>query len=178
MVIAHQPRTPEFYWAVAADSLLVVWTAALLLAPRWGGSAIGARRFRIVGLATALAVSLVALAGKTLEVWPGNDLFPSGHTGYAVAIAVFLVGRDRRWLPWVVPALALTALSLVLSNFHVAVDVVGGALAALAIAIPVFLRLRRAEAGRASSEAEGQRAPRTAATSSSTEGRSSGPELR
>ncbi|CAN5477209.1 hypothetical protein BH20ACT19_BH20ACT19_02770 [soil metagenome] len=32
-------------------------------------------------------------------------------------IAVFVVGRDRRWLPWVVALLALLAVALVLANY-------------------------------------------------------------
>ena len=148
-VLAHQVGTGAFYWAIAAQLLLVVWTAALLLAPRWNRSPISARRFRLVGLAVALAASLVTLGAKSLEVWAGNPLFPSGHTAYAVAIAVFLVGCDRRRLRWVVPLLALSAISLVLSVFHVPVDVVGGATVGLAVAVPAFGWLRRSESRRA-----------------------------
>ncbi len=148
-VLAHQVGTGAFYWAIGAQLALVLWTAALLLAPRWDASAISARRFRLVGLAVALAASLVTLCGKSLEVWAGNPLFPSGHTAYAVAIAVFLVGRDRRRLRWVVPLLGLTAISLVLSLFHVPVDLAGGAIAGLAVAVPVFGWLRRSESRRA-----------------------------
>lgn len=147
-VIAHVAGTAEFYWAVAADLFLLVWTVALLLAPRWGRTSIRARWFRIVGIATALGASLVTLVGKTLEVWPGNPLFPSGHTAYVVAIAAFLVGRDRRWLRWVIPLLALTAVSLVFSFFHIPVDIVGGALVGLLVAIPVFRWLKRSESRR------------------------------
>lgn len=153
-VLAHQVGSAAFYWAIAAELFLVLWTAALLLAPRWDRSPIRARPFRIVGFATALAASLVTLAGKTLEIWPGNPLFPSGHTAYVVAIAVFLVGRDRRWLRWVVPLLALTAVSLVLSVFHVPVDIVGGAIVGLTVALPLFRWLKRSESRRAVGEAE------------------------
>lgn len=207
-MLAHQVGSPEFYWAIAATLLLPLWTAALLLAPRWGTSPIRARWFRVAGLATALLASLVTLVGKTLEVWPGNPLFPSGHTAYVVAIAVFLVGRDRRWLRWVVPFMALMAVSLVLSFFHIPVDIAGGTLVGLAVAaIPAFRALmKRSESRRAAAAttastsrpaAEGlgdqgvaqpratspsgggpQPAACTAATSSSTEGRSSGPSLR
>ncbi len=68
---------------------------------------------------------------------------------YAVAIAVFLVGRDRRRLRWVVPLLGLTAISLVLASFHVPVDLAGGAIVGLAVALPVFGWLRRSESRRA-----------------------------
>jgi len=183
-VIAHQVGSAAFYWAIAAELLLPLWTAALLLAPRWGRSQIRARPFRIVGLATALAASLVTLGAKTLEIWPGNPLFPSGHTAYVVGIAVFLVGRDRRWLRWVVPLLALTAVSLVLSVFHVPIDIVGGAIVGLTLAVPLFRWLKRSESRRAVADTEAtatacrQRAARTAATSRPTDGRSSGPLLR
>ncbi|HEV2772683.1 MAG TPA: phosphatase PAP2 family protein [Thermoleophilaceae bacterium] len=205
-VLAHQPGTPAFYWAIASDTFLLLWTTALLLAPRWGRSPIRARWFRLVGLATALSASLVTLAGKTLEVWPGYPLFPSGHTAYVVAIAVFLVARDRRWLRWVIPFVALTAVSLVLSFFHIPIDIVGGTLVGLVVATPAFRWLKRLESRQSETAtrapasvtaAEGlddqsvgdrrqsapagrrpQAAARTAATSSSTEGRSSGPSLR
>ncbi len=110
--------------------------------------------FRIVGFATAVAASLVTLAGKSVEIWPGNPLFPSGHTAYVVAIAVFLVGRDRRWLRWVTPLLALTAVSLVLSVFHTPVDIAGGAIVGLAVAVPLFAWLKRTESRREVAEAE------------------------
>jgi len=89
----------------------------LLAAPGWGASELCGRRFRLWGLGAALVAAAVTLAGKTVEVWPDNPGFPSVPTAWAVTIAVFVVGRDRRWLPWVVPLLALLAVALVLANY-------------------------------------------------------------
>ncbi|HWC26285.1 MAG TPA: hypothetical protein VG474_06835, partial [Solirubrobacteraceae bacterium] len=100
-VLAHAVGSAEFYWAVVAELLLVVWTALLFLAPRAGRS--DRWRFRLAAFGAALLASLITLAAKALEVWPGNPLFPSGHTAYVVTIAVFLVADDRRWLKAVVP---------------------------------------------------------------------------
>jgi len=150
LVFAHQIGSAAFYWGVLADLLLPVSTALLLLAPRFGDSAIAARRFRLVGFGAAMLASLVTLAGKTLEVWPGNPLFPSGHTAYAVTIAVFLVGRDRRWGAYAFPLVCLLAVALVLARYHVAADVAGGLAVGLAVAIPLFAWLRRSESRRPS----------------------------
>lgn len=125
MVIAHVVGSPEFYWAVVAELSLVVWTALLLVAAgrrrddRW--------RFALTAFGAAVLASLITLAGKTLEVWPGNPLFPSGHTAYVVTIAVLLVARDRRWLRVVIPLAPLMAVALVLANYHVPEDIAGGA---------------------------------------------------
>lgn len=142
VVVAHTFGSPEFYWAVVAELSLLVWTGLLLPAGRGGGAVVGGWRFRVAALGAALASSLVALAGKTLEVWPGNPLFPSGHTGYVVAIAVLLVGRDRRWLRVVVPLWAVMAVALVLANYHVAEDIAGGVVVGAAVGWSVLARLR------------------------------------
>lgn len=147
-VLAHQVGSPEFYWAIVAELFLPLWAVLLWLAPRWSGSDIGRWRFRAVGLGAALLASLITLAGKTLEVWPGNPLFPSGHTAYAVTIAVFLVGLERRWLPWVVALLLLLGVALVLSFFHILVDIVGGTVVGLAVGVVLFRWLRRSAAQR------------------------------
>ncbi|CAA9521373.1 MAG: hypothetical protein AVDCRST_MAG45-2525 [uncultured Solirubrobacterales bacterium] len=144
-VLAHQVGSLEFYWAIVAELFLPVWAALLWVAPRWSGPDIGRWRFRAVGFGAALLASLITLAGKTLEVWPGNPLFPSGHTAFAVTIAVFLVGLDRRWLRWVIALLLLLGVALVLSFFHVIVDIAGGTVVGLSVGIVLFGWLRRSE---------------------------------
>jgi len=121
----------------------------LLAAPRWGASELCGRRFRLWGLGAALVAAAVTLAGKTVEVWPDNPLFPSGHTAWAVTIAVFVVGRDRRWLPWVVALLALLAIALVLANYHIPADIVGGLAVGLAVGGGAFAWLSRSGPGSA-----------------------------
>lgn len=143
LVIAHRAGSAEFYWAIGAELLILTWTALLVLAPRWGTSAVSGGRFRLWGLGAALAAALITLGGKALEVLPGNPLFPSGHTAWAVTIAVFLVGRDRRWLPWVVPLLGLLAVALVLSRYHIAVDIAGGLAVGLAVGCGGFAWMSR-----------------------------------
>lgn len=155
-VLAHVVGSPAFYWAIAAELSIVLWTALLLLAPRRGESSIRPRTFRLVGFGAAVLASLLTLAGKTLEVWPGHPLFPSGHTAYAVTIAVFLASRDRRWLPWVVPLVAFTAVALVLGDYHDVVDIVGGLAVGLAVGIGLFAALKRSGGRR------GAARPRTA----------------
>lgn len=146
LVIAHSAGSSEFYWAIGAELLILVWTALLVLAPFWGESKIGGARFRLWGLGAALLAAGITLAGKALEVLPGNPLFPSGHTAWAVTIAVFLVGRDRRWLPWVLPLLALLAAALVLARYHIPVDIAGGVAVGLAVACGAFALLSRSVA--------------------------------
>lgn len=149
-MFAHVVGSPEFYWAIVAELSLLVWTALLLVAPHLSGSHDDRRRFRVVAFAAALLAALVTLAGKLLEVWPGNPLFPSGHTAYAVTIAVFLVARDRRWLKLVLPLLALLAVALVLARYHIVADVAGGTAVGLAVGIGacrVVLPRRRPEPG-------------------------------
>ncbi len=124
--IAHQPGTAEFYWAIVSDASIVVWATLLLLAPRRAQGKPDPRRVRLVGFVAALVAALVVLAAKTIEVWPGHPLFPSGHTAFAVTIAVFLVARDLRWLALVVPLLALLAVALVLARYHIVADIGGG----------------------------------------------------
>jgi len=145
--LAHTAGTAEWYWAIAADSLLVVWVALLVVAPRWGTSPRGGWRFRLWGLGAALVAAAVTWAGKTLEVWPDNPLFPSGHTAFGVTIAVFLAGRDRRWMPWVVTLVALTAVALVLANYHVPVDVAGGLIVGIAVGAGAFVAMARGGIG-------------------------------
>lgn len=125
-----------------------------MLAPRWGASELGGWRFRLWGLGAALLAAGVTLVGKTLEVWPGNPLFPSGHTAWAVAIAVFLVGRDRRWLPWVAALLALLAVALVLASYHVSEDVAGGLVVGLAVGCGGLALLRRTGSGGGAAQVE------------------------
>ncbi len=146
LVVAHRPGSAEFYWAIGAESQLLLWTVLLLLAPLWGTSGIGAWRFRLWGLGAALVAAGVTLAGKTMGIWPGHPLCPSGHTAWAVTIAVFLVGRDRRWLPCVVPLLALLAIALVLARYHVPADIAGGLAVGLAIGGGAFARMSRSAA--------------------------------
>lgn len=160
LVFAHQTGSAEFYWAIAADLFLLLWTALLLLAPRWSRSDIRGRRFRLVGFGAAVLASLLTLAGKTLEVWPDRPLFPSGHTAYAVTIAVFLVGWDRRWLRWVIPLLGLLGAALVLSFFHVPADIAGGTVVGLVVGVSFFRWLERSERRR-----PGTRTPSPGATS-------------
>ena len=148
LVIAHRAGSAEYYWAIAAELLILVWTALLLLAPIWEPSEVGGWRFRLWGFAAALVAAGITLAGKALEVWPGNPLFPSGHTAWAVTIAVFLVGRDRRWLPWVTPLLALLAVALVLANYHVLADIAGGLAVGLAVGCGGWAWLSRSGSGR------------------------------
>jgi len=148
LVIAHSAGSAEFYWAIGAELLVLLWTALLLLAPRWGTSEVGGWRFRLWGLGAALAAAGLTLAGKALEVWPGNPLFPSGHTAWAVTIAVFVAGRDRRWLPWVVPLLALTAVALVLARYHIVADIAGGLAVGLVVGSAGFAWLSRSQSGR------------------------------
>lgn len=142
VVVGHTFGSPEFYWAVVAELSLLVWTALLFPAARGSGAIVGGWRFRLAALGAGLSSSLVALAGKTLEVWPGNPLFPSGHTAYVVAIAVLLVGRDRRWLPVVVTLWAVMAVALLLANYHVGEDIAGGVAVGAAVGGFVLARLR------------------------------------
>lgn len=141
MVVGHVVGSPEFYWAVVAEISLLVWTVLLLVAP--GGRRIDRWRFRLAGFGAAVLASLITLAGKMIEVWPGNPLFPSGHTAYVVTIAVFLVLRDRRWLTAVVPLAFLMALALVEADYHVTADVAGGAAVGLVVGATVFTSLSR-----------------------------------
>ncbi|HEV2752723.1 MAG TPA: phosphatase PAP2 family protein [Solirubrobacteraceae bacterium] len=148
MTLAHVAGSAAFYWAIGAELLLVVWTGLLFLAPRWSGPGHDRWRFRLWALGAALLAALVTLAGKTLEVWPGHPLFPSGHTAYAVTAAVFLVSRDRRWLGAVVPLVGLQAVALVLGDYHVPVDIVGGAAVGIAVGVGLCAWLQRAGARR------------------------------
>ncbi|HEV2770007.1 MAG TPA: phosphatase PAP2 family protein [Solirubrobacteraceae bacterium] len=148
MPLAHTAGSAAFYWAIAAELLLVVWTGLLFLAPRWSGPGSDRWHFRLSALGAALLAALITLAGKTLEVWPGHPLFPSGHTAFAVAVAVSLVARDRRWLGAVVPLAGLQAVALVLGDYHVPVDVVGGAGVGLAVGAGLWAWLQRARARR------------------------------
>ena len=136
VVGAHAVGSPEFYWAIVAESSILLFTVLLFLAPRWTARS-DMPHFRLVALGAALLASLVTLIGKLLEVWPGHPLFPSGHTAYAVTIAIFLVALDRRWLPAVVPLLALLVVALVLAIYHVPVDIVGGTGVAIVVAATV-----------------------------------------
>ena len=148
MVVAHVVGSPEFYWALIAEGLLLLWTVLLLLAPRWSRRATSPR-FRTIVLGAALLASLVTLIGKLLEVWPGNPLFPSGHTAYAVTIALFLVAVDRRWLYVVVPLVGIIVVALILARYHVAVDIAGGVAVAVVVFAVVRWIWRPADAGRA-----------------------------
>lgn len=148
MMLAHVAGSAAFYWAIAAELLLVVWTGLLFLAPRWSEPGNDRWHFRLSALGAALLAALITLAGKTLEIWPGHPLFPSGHTAYAVAVAVALVARDRRWLGAVVPLAALQAVALVLGDYHVPVDVVGGAGVGLAVGAGLWAWLERSRARR------------------------------
>ena len=133
LVGAHAVGSPEFYWAIVAESSILLFTVLLFLAPRWTARP-DLPRFRLAAFGAALLASLLTLIGKLLEVWPGHPLFPSGHTAYAVTIAIFLVALDRRWLRVVVALLALLVVALVLALYHVPVDIVGGAGVGAAVA--------------------------------------------
>lgn len=143
MTLAHVAGSPAFYWAIVAELSLLVWTGLLFLAPRLSGRAQNRGRFRRVAFGAALLAALITLAGKTLEVWPGNPLFPSGHTAYAVTIAVLLVAHDRRWLPAILPLLALMAAALVLADYHVPADIAGGTAVGIAVSAGASGWLRR-----------------------------------
>ncbi len=151
LVGAHAVGSPEFYWAIVAESSILLFTVLLLLAPRWTARP-DLPRFRLVAFAAALLASLVTLIGKLLEVWPGHPLFPSGHTAYGVSVAISLVTLDRRWTRVVVPLLALLLVALVLAVYHVPVDIVGGAGVGMAITATVWLGRRgwRRGSGRSS----------------------------
>ena len=138
MVVAHAAGSEEFYWAVVAELSLVAWTALLFLPPRRVGRRIDGWRFRLTALGAAVLASLITLAGKRVEVWPGNPLFPSGHTAYVVTIAVFLVACDRRWLKAVIPLGCLLVVALVRANYHVPWDIAGGAAVGGAVAASVL----------------------------------------
>jgi len=144
MTLAHVPGSAAYYWAIAAEVLLVVWTVLLFLAPALSGPRGERWRFPLWGLGAALLAALITLGGKALEVWPGNPLFPSGHTAYAVTAAVFLAVRDRRWLGAVVLLVGLHALALVLGDYHVPVDIAGGAAVGLMVGLGLCAWLRRA----------------------------------
>ena len=150
-VLAHVVGSPEFYWAIVAESSILLFTVLLLLAPRWTARP-DLPRFRLLALGAALLASLVTLIGKLLEVWPGHPLFPSGHTAYAVSVAISLTALDRRWSRVVVPLLALLVVALVLAVYHVPVDVVGGAGVGIVITAAVWLgwRTLRRRSGRPS----------------------------
>ncbi len=55
-------------------------------------------------------------------------------------IALFLVASDPRWVRVVVPLLAVLVLALVLAHYHVVVDILGGAV----VAVAVFAAVHRA----------------------------------
>ncbi len=74
VVMAHAVGSPECYWAIVAEVSMLVWTGLLLVAPRLSGPGGDRRRFRVVGFAAALLDALITLAGKLLEVYPGNPL--------------------------------------------------------------------------------------------------------
>ncbi|MBW3607484.1 MAG: phosphatase PAP2 family protein [Actinobacteria bacterium] len=141
MVVAHVVGSPGFYWALVAELSLVVWTVLLLVAP--GRRQIDRWRFALTAFGAAVFASLITLAGKAIEVWPGNPLFPSGHTAYVVTIAVFLVARDRRWLSVVIPLALLMAVALVLANYHVPEDIAGGAAVGVVVGASAFTWLDR-----------------------------------
>ena len=142
VVSAHAVGSPEFYWAIVAESSILLFTVLLLLGPRWTPQP-DLPRFRLVAFAAALLASLVTLIGKALEVWPGHPLFPSGHTAYGVSVAISLVTLDRRWTRVVVPLLALLAVALVLAAYHIPLDIVGGAGVGVVVSAAVW-RGRRA----------------------------------
>jgi len=144
MTLAHTAGSAAYYWAIGAEVLLVVWTGLLFLAPRLSEPRGEGWRFPLWGLGAALLAALITLAGKTLEVWPGNPLFPSGHTAFAVTIAVFLAVRDRRWLGAVVPLVGLHAVALVLGDYHVPADIAGGVAVGLVVGLGLCAWLRRA----------------------------------
>ncbi len=114
--LAHAVGSPEFYWALVAEGSILFWTVLLVLSPRWARRD-SPPRFRTVVFGSALLASLITLIGKLLEVWPGNPLFPSGHTAYAAVIALFLVASDPRLVRVVVPLLAVLVLALVLAHW-------------------------------------------------------------
>lgn len=134
MVLAHTAGSAEFYWAIVAELSLVVWTVLLLVAAP-GGRRFDRWQFRLIGFGAALTASLITLAGKTAEIWPGNPLFPSGHTAFVVTIGVYLVAHDHRWLKAVAPLACLMAVALVAADYHVAADIVGGAAVGLAVGL-------------------------------------------
>lgn len=151
LVVAHAIGSPEFYWAIVAESSIVLFTALLLVAPRWMPGRLP--RFRLVAFGAALLASLLTLIGKLLEVWPGHPLFPSGHTAYAVTMACFLVALNAGWLRLVAPMLVVLLMALVLADYHVPADIVGGAGVGLAVFAAVWrtqrARLARVEPARA-----------------------------
>ena len=76
-------------------------------------------------LCVGVAVVLAEL-GKKMEVWPGHNNFPSGHTAFAASCAMVLVlHRGRAWLWIVAPLVALMGASLVYGNWHTVDEVVG-----------------------------------------------------
>ncbi|HEV2059679.1 MAG TPA: phosphatase PAP2 family protein, partial [Solirubrobacteraceae bacterium] len=111
------------------------------VAPR--GHDVDRWHFRVTAFGAAVFASLITLAGKTIEVWPGNPLFPSGHTAYVVTIAVFLVARDRRWLKVVIPLACLMAVALVQADYHVPEDIAGGAAVGGVVGASAFTWLGR-----------------------------------
>lgn len=141
MVVAHVVGSPEFYWAVVAELSLVVWTVLLLVAV--GRRQIDRWQSALAAFGAAVFASLITLAGKTIEVWPGNPLFPSGHTAYVMTIAVFLVLRDRRWLKVVIPLACLMAVALVQADYHVPEDIAGGAAVGGVVGASAFTWLDR-----------------------------------
>ena len=76
------------------------------------------------GLGIGLAVALAEI-GKRREVWAGHPTFPSGHEAFALAAAVSLAARDRRWLALGLPLTLLMSWALVAAHYHQPVDVLG-----------------------------------------------------
>ena len=152
MVLAHAVGSPEFYWAIVGELSLVLWTVLIFLARPDRGRQIDRRRFRITALCAAVLASLLTLAGKTAEIWPGNPLFPSGHTAYVVAIGVLLVACDRRWLKAVIALALLMAVALVAANYHVPADIAGGAVVGGAVGASLFWLLQRSSGAGAGRE--------------------------
>lgn len=137
--LAHAVGTAEFYWAFVAEGAILLATLLLVLAPRWARGRPPPPRFRLVAFGAALLASLITLIGKLLEVWPGHPLFPSGHTAYVLTIALFLVVLSRRWWPVALALVGVTAVALVVANYHPIEDIAGGAV----VAAVVFAVIRR-----------------------------------
>jgi undecaprenyl-diphosphatase len=132
---------------VGIISAVVVTAVVLLIARRWWALSAFAITEGVTQLVTALvkaSLDRTRPPDGLVHVASATTSFPSGHTSFAAATSVAFVllftrpGSRRRWWPPAAAATALMAWSRTYLQVHWLLDVIGGALLGIGVALAAF----------------------------------------
>lgn len=116
----------HFWDSYVADSINPLLGIALILFCLTAKPPQTARIYLLKSGLALLLIYVVAHLNKWLHLWPSHRNFPSGHTVFAVSVAVALALWNRKTLVVTAPLLLFYGWLMVALRFHDWLDIFGG----------------------------------------------------